>query len=54
LRKEVRDFGWKNKSTPVVALHEFDDDLSGFVGQILMKEVASGREDLELKFAYCK
>lgn len=50
LGKEIRDFGWKNKRAPIVALDELDNHLGCFLRQVLLKKMACSRKYLKLEF----
>lgn len=51
LRKQIGNFGWKDKRTSVITLYKLYYDFGGLLGKIFMQKMACGRKDLKLKFA---
>lgn len=46
LGKHIGNFGWKDKSAPVVAFHKLYYDFGSLLGEIFMKKVAGGGKHL--------
>lgn len=46
LRKHIGNFGWKDKSAPVVAFYKLYYDFSSLLGEIFMKKVTGGGKHL--------
>jgi hypothetical protein len=54
LCEQVRDLRRQHQHRPIIPLYELSHDLSSLLGLIFVQEMASVREDLQLKLACTK